>query len=81
MLNEETFTYPCYPLIEAVAKTDAAFYYLSKDESTVGRQDYIEMPIINGINSEEEGQERIDFKRPNNVPPGKIQLEEQPNRK
>ena len=55
LLNEETFTYPCYPLIEAVAKTDAAYYYLSKDETTVGKQDYIEMPIINGATSAEEG--------------------------
>lgn len=63
----ERFVYPSFGLLEAVARTDAAYYY--NDESDIAQNTYIEVAIINGTNNQEEGVEKIDLRTPIHIPP------------
>ena len=51
----EKFVYPCLALLEAIAKTDAAYYY--NDDSDIAMNAFLEVFITNGVLNELEGSE------------------------
>ncbi len=63
----EKFVYPCFSLLEAVAKTDSAYYY--NDDSDIAMNAFLDVFVTNGVTNQIEGSEKIEFKAPLHIPP------------